>query len=193
MHLYSADLHAIHANIIKLSKRPFANMEEMNARIIQNFRARVKPDDDLWIVGDFAHWHATEAELRAVFDQIPGRKHLVPGNHDNQRILGLPWTTVCRDIVEVRDGNSRVTLCHYPLITWNGSRKSNAIHGFGHVHQNWSGSRNAVNLGVDLWEFKPVTVKEMWARARTLPVNPIWNLVEPGTKLGAENQDELPV
>lgn len=193
MHLYTADLHAIHRNIIKHSKRPFASVEEMNARIIQNFRERVRDDDDLWVVGDFAHWHASEAALRAFFDQIPGRKHLLPGNHDNALILALPWHTICRDIVQIQDGNSRVTLCHYPLITWNGSRKKNAIHGFGHVHQNWPGSRNAVNLGVDLWDFKPVTVHQMWERARTLPVNPIWNLVEPGTSLGEAEEAELPV
>ena len=51
---------------------------------------------------------------------------------------------------------------------------------FGHVHQNWQGSRNSANVGVDAWNFRPVTLPEIKRRAAKLPVNPLWDQVEPG-------------
>ncbi|TGD60034.1 metallophosphoesterase, partial [Tabrizicola sp. WMC-M-20] len=44
------------------------------------------PDDDLWIVGDFAFAPSDQAgRLEAMLASIPGRKHLVRGSHDK------PW------------------------------------------------------------------------------------------------------
>lgn len=60
------------------------------------------------------------------------------------------------------------------MITWPGARRG-ALHLFGHVHGNWRGSRNAVNVGVDVWGFAPVALKDAGRRAATLPVNRHWN------------------
>ncbi len=71
-----------------------------------------------------------------------------------------------------------MTLCHYPMITWNHARKG-ALHLFGHVHGNWRGSTNAVNVGVDVWDYYPVSLREAAAHAKTLPQNRHWKDVEP--------------
>ena len=55
---------------------------------------------------------------------------------------------------------------------------------FGHVHQRWPGSRNSVNVGVDAWDFMPVTLTDIGRRARELPVNLHWADVECRVKLG---------
>ena len=55
---------------------------------------------------------------------------------------------------------------------------------FGHVHQRWPGSRNSVNVGVDAWDFMPVTLAGIERRARELPVNLHWADVERRVKLG---------
>lgn len=73
----------------------------------------------------------------------------------------------------------RLFLCHYPMITWPGARHQ-GLQLFGHVHQSWQGSRNSVNIGVDVWDFRPVTLPEITRRAAGLPVNPLWDQVEPG-------------
>lgn len=51
---------------------------------------------------------------------------------------------------------------------------------FGHVHKNWRGSRGSVNVGVDVWNFEPVTVRQIAARSSTLPFNALWSTVERG-------------
>ncbi|GAA0292162.1 metallophosphoesterase family protein [Rhodovulum strictum] len=86
-------------------------------------------------------------------------------------------------MAEVADGEAErpVTLCHYPMITWNHARKG-ALHLFGHVHGNWRGSANAVNLGVDVWDHAPAAFRDAAGRARGLPVNGHWQDSEPRAK-----------
>ncbi len=155
----------------------------MNREILYNYQSTVGPTDDLWVLGDVAVVHVDAApELSAMLASIPGRKHLVTGNHDKAWIKSLPvWTSV-HGIVEIKDSGHRITLCHYPMITFAGARHG-AIQLFGHIHQNWRGSRNSVNVGVDVWDFRPVTFPEIKARAARQPVNPVWNKVEPRTTI----------
>lgn len=179
MNYYTADPHFFHERILEFCDRPFTSISEMNGRILAHYQASVGPDDDLWIVGDVAMVRSDIADqLSAMLQSIPGRKHLVIGNHDKPWIRALPvWESV-HDMVEVIDDGTRLTLCHYPMITWPGARRG-ALQLFGHVHQNWRGSRNAVNVGVDVWDFKPVTIREIRKRAAGMPVNPLWSKVEP--------------
>jgi calcineurin-like phosphoesterase family protein len=152
----------------------------MDAVLIENLCSRVGPDDTLWIIGDFAFGpKAKDREwLRRTFDRLPGfEKHLVIGNHDAENTMALPWTSVGH-LAEADDKNTqRPVLCHYPMITWNRARKG-ALHLFGHVHNQWHGSRNAVNVGVDVWGFVPITLREAAARAKNLPPNAHWPDVE---------------
>jgi len=178
-HYYTADLHLGHANIIDMCNRPFASVEEMDEALIDNIRRVVTQKDDLWIVGDLAMVKAAGKERVAqLFKRIPGRKHLIAGNHDRPWVKELKWTSV-ENLIEIKDEGRRVTLCHYPLMTWPGSRHG-ALQLFGHVHDNWAGCRGCVNVGVDLWDYRPVTLEEVQARSDTLPRNLYWDQLEPG-------------
>ena len=106
---------------------------------------------------------------------------MVVGNHDGEATQELPWTSVTH-LTEVADGTGAPSvLCHYPMITWHRARKG-ALQLFGHVHDQWMGSRNAVNVGVDVWGYVPVTLRELEQRARTLPENLHWQDVERGVE-----------
>ncbi|TWG91004.1 calcineurin-like phosphoesterase family protein [Mesorhizobium sp. J18] len=177
-HWYSADLHLDHERIIPLCRRPFRSGGEMNSMILQNFWERVRPEDDLWVIGDFAFCEDAD-RLRDLFGQLPGaRRHLVIGNHDGPTTQALPWDSVSH-MTEVEDpyADHPVTLCHYPLMTWNGARKG-AIHLFGHVHLGAIGWQNALNVGVDMCDFRPITIREAASRARELPQHMHWSEVE---------------
>ncbi|MEM8654116.1 MAG: metallophosphoesterase [Pseudomonadota bacterium] len=179
---YTADTHFGHENVMTFCDRPFSSVEEMDAVLIENMCDRVHDDDDLWIIGDFAFGPRSKdaSYLRSVFDRLPGaRKHLIVGNHDREPTSSLPWDTVS-PLVELRDGPIKQmnTLCHYPMITWNHARRG-ALKLFGHVHNNWLGSRNSVNVGVDVWDYAHVQFDDIVARTRDLPENQHWNDVEP--------------
>ena len=51
---FSADLHFGHANIIRYCDRPFADVDEMNWRLVRRWNATVAPTDEVWVLGDVA-------------------------------------------------------------------------------------------------------------------------------------------
>lgn len=179
---YTADIHFGHKRIIEFCKRPFSTVSEMNAKIIGNFQSRVQPDDDLWILGDFAFVSGdSNSRFESWFHSLPGRKHLVVGNHDDEAVVALPWESV--DYMPmISDGAQKLVLCHYPMITWEGARDG-ALQLFGHVHDQWRGTRNSVNVGVDQWDFCPVQVDDIRRRAAKLEANKHWEDVEHGNEL----------
>lgn len=179
---YTADTHFGHENIIKHCGRPFHSVNQMDAVLIENLASRVGPDDALWIIGDFAFGPKAKDRkwLSSLFARLPGREqHLVVGNHDGEATQALPWTSVTH-LAEVPNGKGApAVLCHYPMITWHRARKG-ALHLFGHVHDQWQGTRNSVNVGVDVWGYVPVSIREIEQRAKTLPENLHWSDVERG-------------
>jgi calcineurin-like phosphoesterase family protein len=156
----------------------------MDAVLMENLASMVGPEDALWIVGDFAFGPKAKDRkwLSNLFRRLPGKeRHLIVGNHDSEATQELPWTSV-NHLTEVADGKgSRSVLCHYPMITWNRARKG-ALQLFGHVHDQWMGSRNAVNVGMDVWGYVPVSLREIEQRAKTLPENLHWSDVERGVE-----------
>lgn len=179
---YTADPHFGHDNIIKFCNRPFRNTAHMERVLLDNLQATVGVEDDLWILGDLALGPRAKSRdwLDSLFGLLPGkRKHLVTGNHDSDLVKSLPWDTVT-PLAEVRDGpqNQSHMLCHYPMLTWNHARRD-AIMMFGHVHDNWQGHRNCVNVGVDVWDFKPVKFDAIAERGAALPISPHWLTIEP--------------
>ena len=52
---FIADTHFGHKNIIKYCNRPFANIEEMNETLIENWNKAVSAEDAVYILGDFAY------------------------------------------------------------------------------------------------------------------------------------------
>ena len=56
---YIADTHFGHENSIRFCNRPFADVNEMNLTLIKNWNAKVTPDDDVYVLGDFAYRCAT--------------------------------------------------------------------------------------------------------------------------------------
>ena len=180
MHWYTADTHFGHDNIIRYCDRPFSTSRDMDARIVDNMRQRVAKNDDLWIVGDFAYGERRRdmSYLMEIFEALPGRKHLVIGNHDGPETLKLPWKSIER-LVELKDmrGRPKNTLCHYPMLTWNGFNRG-GLQLFGHVHEKWRGTRKSVNVGVDVWDFRPVKFEEIESRASGQPELRYWDVVE---------------
>lgn len=180
-HWYTADTHFGHENVIGFCNRPFKSASHMDGVLLENMWKVVKPEDDLWIIGDFAYGAPAKDPryLQQIFSQLPGaRKHLIVGNHDGVLTQAMDWASVS-PLAEVADGpkSQRNTLCHYPMITWNHARRE-ALQLFGHVHNNWRGSRNSVNVGVDVWNFMPIAYNDIARRAKKLPVNKHWIDVE---------------
>ena len=168
MIFFTADTHFGHKNILKLCNRPFETIEEMNETLIENWNHRVSGMDTVYIVGDM-FFRCSDAET--ILRRLKGKKRLIVGNHDsswmNKVDLNRYFVSVDR-LLEISDGKHALTLCHYPLLTWNHAKKSYMIHG--HIHADTSADyfplicnrSNVLNAGVDINGFMPVSFDELF-------------------------------
>jgi calcineurin-like phosphoesterase family protein len=78
---FISDLHFGHKNIILYENRPFSSIDDMNKGLIKNINDTVQPDDQLFILGDFAFCNGSK--IQEFRNKIRCRTvHLVMGNHD---------------------------------------------------------------------------------------------------------------
>lgn len=159
---FTADCHFGHAAIIRMANRPFASVDEHDQCLVDNWNAVVAPGDQVYVVGDFAH-KADNERARQIFHRLRGAKHLIVGNHDAAFVREqLPWSTVSDRIKLTVDGQ-KIVLDHYPMRSWEGVR-SGAIQLYGHVHNRLDVWPNSLDVGVDAWDFRPVTLDDIRLR-----------------------------
>lgn len=156
---FTADLHVGHQRIIHLCNRPFVSIAAMHAALIANWNERVAEDDDVYVVGDFAH-RAEPEVVEAVFAALRGRKHLIIGNHDAPATLALPWASPPTHYLELKLGQRLVVLSHWPLRSWH-RRGGRSIHLYGHTHGNLPPLGQSLDVGVDVWQFRPINLAEI--------------------------------
>lgn len=154
---YISDTHFDHEKIIKLTKRPFANVDEMNAEMVKRWNNVVGDDDVVYHLGDFAWKFDRFAFWRS---QLNGKIAFLTGNHDP----APPGTA--DDYAELQDGPFKLVLFHYPIVEWNGFHKG-AFHFYGHVHGspldymplNWRA--RAFDVGVECLDYTPQTAEQI--------------------------------
>lgn len=153
-----SDTHFGHAGIIKHCNRPYQDVEHMNDSLVTAWNYRVRPNDTIYLLGDFAFGRG----VREIFDRLYGRKHLVIGNHDerNPEVGRCPWESQS-DLLTIRDNGRRIIACHYPLETWKGAQK-----GYLHIHGHSHGSlkrkiAHRFDVGVEVFR-GPVSFDEIW-------------------------------
>jgi len=170
MIFYTSDLHIGHANILRICERPFQSVDEMNEALVENWNQKVCCSDTVYVLGDLFFRNRLPAS--EYLDRMKGRKHLVVGNHDKgwmkQTDVGKYFESVSL-MTEVTDRGRNITLCHYPMLAWNGRGKG-TYHIYGHVHQLEHGYGpilvnipHMFNACVDVNHFAPVTLEELLA------------------------------
>ena len=172
MTLFTSDLHFGHKNIVDLCRRPFADVEEMDAVLIENWNRKVKKNDVVYLTGDVV-WD--KKKVAYYMEQLSGKKILVAGNHDSTWVKREECQKYFEEIVpylEVHLNGHPITMCHYPMLEWRSSREESKrklgylIHG--HIHNRIADEYrqlflqfNALNAGVDVNDFSPVTFDEL--------------------------------
>jgi calcineurin-like phosphoesterase family protein len=161
---FTADTHFGHAGALALYRRPFASVADMNAVMIERWNETVAPEDDIWHLGDFA-LRTKAADAGALLRRLHGRKPLVTGNNDPPDIAALPeWHSV-RPYAEITVEGRPLVLCHYAFRSWNGMNKG-VLNLHGHSHGRLKPVPRQVDVGVDVWDFHPVTVAQFDTRRR---------------------------
>ncbi len=144
MRLYIADNHFFHRALnTNMDCRGFADVEEMNEYMIEQWNKKVKKNDEVVILGDFS-WGRVE-ETKEVLERLNGRLFLVRGNHDrfldDKHIDLSSYFGWVKDYAELSDNRRKVVLSHYPIACYNGqyrrdeqgNPKTFMLHG--HIHK----------------------------------------------------------
>ena len=174
---FTSDQHFGHANIIKYCPiRQFSSVEEMNEALVKNFNTLVSEDDVTYHLGDFS------LSLQPMLTYLPrlrGTHHLICGNHDKchptekkeakrqefeTEYLKAGFSSVQNELTLKLDGIDFL-LCHFPYTGDHTAmdrfekyrpKDEGKILLHGHVHELYRVRDRCINVGVDVWDQKPV-------------------------------------
>lgn len=181
---FTSDQHFSHESVATL--RGFADAAEQTAVLTENWRRQVRDDDIVYMLGDvtgIASGFALDAMLAFIAD-LPGRKHLIAGNHDavssvhrsgwRHQLRYLNVFESVRDFGRIRIDGQDVLMSHYPYpgpdddhtdrSRYREYRLSNwglpLLHGHTHrADQRLHG--NQIHVGVDAWDWRLVAEGEI--------------------------------
>jgi calcineurin-like phosphoesterase family protein len=141
---------------LQIIGRPQASGEEMIEELVAKHNALVKPDDEVFVVGDVCYQKKPECvELVARFNGI---KTLIRGNHDRD----IPDEVFSRYFEQILPDGAGVQLdiegipcyiTHYPT-----QGMATCFNLVGHIHTAWKYQLNMLNIGVDVHHFRPVNL-----------------------------------
>lgn len=168
---FTSDTHFGHAGALSLYRRPFPSVAAMDAATVERWNEVVTPEDEIWHLGDFAI-KQPKARVAELLAQLNGRKHLVTGNNDPPETTGLAGWASVQPYAELVLKGTRLVLCHYAFRTWRDMGRS-SINLHGHSHGRLKPQPRQFDVGVDVWDFRPVTLESMLAASRKRrPVEP---------------------
>jgi len=162
---FTADQHFGHARIQYFEEKTrghFEDVRDMDEFMIQMWNSKVKKDDVVYHTGDFAL--CSKLRKKEIIRQLNGYKILIRGNHDAGPLHGKEigfdevynWMTL--SLVRADLPDKRILLIHEPTRYLKKMGDSNPFDYIlcGHVHSNWKRLKNAINVGVDVWNFEPI-------------------------------------
>ena len=164
---FTADEHFDHVNIIKYCNRPFKHVNEMNEIIIKNHNEIVTNNDNVYHLGDFAF-----KKHAAFLRRLNGKHFLIKGNHEGNdwKDAGFIWI---KEVVVVKVCTGKLNefqnifLSHYAHRSW-GSAHHGVWHLFGHDHGRLDDYYKSCDVGVDAWNFTPVSFEQLQERFKNI-------------------------
>ncbi|HEX6143492.1 MAG TPA: metallophosphoesterase family protein [Geminicoccaceae bacterium] len=161
---FTADTHFGHGGALGLYRRPFESVAAMDRALIERWNAVVRPSDLVWHLGDLVV-RPKPGRVDQLLDRLAGEKHLILGNNDgHQTATAGGWASV-RAYAETTVDDVALVLCHYPFRSWNRQARG-AWNLHGHSHGRLAPMTRQVDVGVDAFDFRPVTLAEITARRR---------------------------
>ena len=164
-----SDPHFGHANIIKYEDRPFDSAHEMNETLIEKYNQLIDPEDTVLWLGDCFLMPVDEAKV--IMQRLHGEKILIPGNHDRSpsAMAAIGFRMVIPEARMVLNGR-RCLFHHYPYPSHpdahhgdkyahlKPARVDGQILIHGHTHGKLKRHFNMIHVGVDAWDYYPVTL-----------------------------------
>ncbi len=174
---FTSDLHFGHKGILDYCKRPFASLDEMHDTLIKRWNECVRPEDTIYVCGDMALCPFRDFE--PIGKQLNGQKYLIRGNHDgySEGQYAKVGFTVFHEL-KMKLAGQMVRLSHYPYaLPWykrpfafkselrfmekRPPRIDGEVLMHGHTHTTYRQADNRIHVGVDAWDYYPVSSREI--------------------------------
>lgn len=153
-----SDQHFNHSNVIKHGKRPFNDVEEMNAFLIDSYLDVVKEGDICIWAGDI--FFKSKTVFKESILPLLNKTYniLVVGNHDfqSQKIKDMGFDEV-HLLLDFEYKNNRCVVSHFPFVVSD----EEFINVHGHIHQHKSEYPHQINVSVEVLEFQPVLINHL--------------------------------
>ena len=150
---FTADLHFGHKNVIGYCNRPFANVSEMNSKLIKNFNKTVGKNDIVYILGDLSFLNTKST--KEIVSHLNGFKFLVKGNHDPKT------NTFYRKIGFIEVYDKPIILFNKYLLSHDIIQTNDFINIHGHTHQTVKNSVNNICVSVEMTDYKPISLDKI--------------------------------
>ena len=181
---FTSDLHLCHDKEFLYRPRGFSNIQDMNEAIVENWNKVVKPEDEVYNLGDFA-LNDVDAAIPYI-NRLNGTIRWILGNHDTDKKRGkiieecpAVWEIGYAFLIKYNKKFS-IYMSHYPTLTANFDDKKFsqhviALHGHTHQQKNWINPTNpfTYHIGVDSHNCTPVHIDEVITDVRQR-----WNEIE---------------
>jgi len=161
MKYFTADPHLLHEGILNI--RPFKSTDEQTEVIVKNWNTVVTSGDIVYVLGDVAlpkNPKLRVSEIENILYQLNGQKFLILGNHDlkNKALLALYKKVFVKvvDVLYIKEQRQKIFLSHYAHRCWRASMHG-SWHLFGHSHGSLLQHGKSFDVGMDLWNFTPVS------------------------------------
>ena len=154
---FTSDTHFGHRNIIKYCNRPFADTNEMDRILIENWNEVVGQRDTIYHLGDFSMGN----QAPKILPRLNGNKILIKGNHDKRPRLEHGWSEI-ENYKELKYDGQLVILFHYAMRVWNRSHRGSWML-YGHSHNTLFNDPTllSIDVGVDCQNYRPVSFDEV--------------------------------
>ena len=165
-----------------MCNRPYKDEEDMREGLIERHNSVVKPNDEVYMLGDVTFENRAKAE--ETISRLNGKKNLIVGDHDTQTLKCKHLFESIHYILELKINKKSIVMCHWPFRFWPKSHW-NSWHLFGHVHGNYDGKDKSWDVGVDNNNYRPISFDEVKEIMDGRPDNK--NLIKPLRALSRRN------
>lgn len=155
MIFFTSDTHFGSKRTLKLSRRPFSSVSEMNMTLVENWNRVVGKDDLVYHLGDFGSLNTIKKlngkVILSLGNYEKDLRNVITGRHLEE--IGF-YSVVGSQIVNI-DGKT-FFLCHKP--SQYNPRYFNL---FGHIHKLQMVKRFGLNVGTDCHNFAPISLDDV--------------------------------
>ena len=159
---FTADTHFSQERTLKLSKRPFEDVREMDLTLLVNWNKIIKPTDTIYHLGDFG--------LMNIRPLLNGKIILIKGNYERnlphllegyENYFDEIYEYIHKITYKYKNVDYNITMAHEPSRLKEISISNNNINIFGHVHKLCMIKPYGLCVSSDAHHFKPISLDDV--------------------------------